>query len=99
MKIFIDFNTLSDVSISKLRLWICKFIRSADSTAFPKAHDLRKVASSFAFFRSMNVREMCSVTGWSSIRVFRRHYLRQIEEVSSSLIVLGSIAKGSVSRN
>ena len=98
-KLFIHPHTLEDLSVNKLRLYICKFIRMADPTSFPRSHDLRKMATSFAFFRSLSTEEICNVVGWSSIRVFRRHYLRQIQEVSSPIIVLGSRVAGSVSQD
>ena len=87
-KLFVKAD-LSELSINKLRWYLCKFIRIGDPDAFPKVHDLRKVASSYAFFKSMNMEEICTLVGWSSYRVFRRHYLRKIRDVKSSFIVLG----------
>ena len=80
---------LGELSLNKLRWYLCKFIRLGDPTSFPKVHDLRKVASSYAFFSNMNVEEICSLVGWSSYRVFRKHYLKAIKDVKTSLIVLG----------
>ena len=86
---------LSDLSVNKLRWYICKFIRLGDPGSFPKVHDLRKVASSYAFFNSMNTEEICSLVGWSSFRTFKRHYLKSIKEVKSALVVLGVKTSGS----
>ena len=93
-KIFIHPVTLKDVSIQKLRLSMCKFIRLGDPSAFPRTHDLRKLASSFAFLKSMSSAQLCKLVGWASIKVFKRHYLKQIGEVSASFIALGSKVKG-----
>ena len=95
MKLFVKPSDLSDLPIGKIRWYLCKFIRLADPTSFPKVHDLRKIASSFAFFRHMGLEEICSLTGWSSFRVFRKHYLHQIKAIKSSIVVLGSTLPGS----
>ena len=95
IKLFVKPSDLTELPLSKLRWFICKFIRLAEPGSFPKGHDLRKIASSFAFFRHMTLEEICSLTGWSSFRVFKRHYLRNIEAVKSSIVVLGSSVPGS----
>ena len=69
-KIFVHPTNLTDLSIHKLRLFICKFIRQANPGSFPKPHDLRKFATSFAFFKGMNADELCDLVGWSSIKSF-----------------------------
>ena len=86
---------LTDLTTHKLRLFLCKFIRLADPASVPKSHDLRKMAASFAFFRAMDTQSICDSVGWSSERVFLKHYLRQVEEISSSIIALGSEVPGS----
>ena len=89
-KLFVNPVDLSDLSIAKIRLYLCMFIRIADPGSVPLSHDLRKIASSFAFFHSMSFQEIQGVTGWKSCRVFVKHYLKQINEVSSSFVALGS---------
>ena len=89
-KLFVDPERLSDLSVHKVRLLMCQLVRLADRGSFPRSHDLRKMASSFAFFRTMSTEEICHITGWSSFRVFKRHYLQRISEVSSSFVALGS---------
>ena len=96
LKIFVHPSTLQELTIFKIRYFICKFIRIADPTSFPKSHDLRKIASSFAFFRGMGIDEICSVVGWASFRVFKKHYLKQIQGVKSAVVVLGNKAAASV---
>ena len=97
-KLFVN-PDLSDMTINKLRWYLCKFIRIGDPSAFPKVHDLRKVASSYAFFNSMNMEEICTLVGWSSYRVFRRHYLKKIQDVKSSMVILGVKIPGASGSN
>ena len=88
-KLFVNPVSLMDLSLHKLRWFLCKFIRKANPHVFPKTHDLRKYASSYAFFNCMNMQEVCNLVGWSSIRVFRKHYLKEIDAISSSFMCLG----------
>ena len=90
VKLFVNPVTLKDLSVNKLRYFLCKFIRMADPTMCPKTHDLRKMASSYAFFKSMKIQDICELVGWSSIRVFKKHYMKDIEAISASVICLGS---------
>ena len=94
-KLFVHPVTLSDITTHKLNLYLCKFIRLGNPGCFPKAHDLRKFATSMAFLRGLDKSDVCDLVGWSSINVFKKHYLKQIEEISSPLIVLGSRVPGS----
>ena len=91
LKLFVIPGDLSDLSLHKLRLHLCKFIRMANPASFPRPHDLRKLATSYAFMRSMSCDEICSLVGWSSLRGFRRHYLHQISELSSPVVMLGTV--------
>ena len=95
-KLFVHPKSLGDLSIAKLRWYLCRCIRWADPSSFPKAHDLRKIATSFAFFRNMSTSEICNLVGWQSVGVFKKHYLKQISEISSPVVVLGSKLSGSV---
>ena len=78
---------MTDLFLPKIRLMLCQFIRLADPGSIPKSHDLRKVASAFAFLRSMSLSDISGVTGWASGRVFREHYLHSIRQISSSFVV------------
>ena len=88
--IFVDPVSLRSLPISKIRLLVCTFIRWADPGSFPKAHDLRKVASSFAFLKSMSFVDICDLTGWASFRVFKRHYLQSISDPGTEFVAMGS---------
>ena len=61
----------------------------SDPGSFPGTHDLRKVVLSYAFFRTMSVVDISGVPGWSSCRVFEKHYMFRIKEVGSSFLTLG----------
>ena len=95
-KLFVN-PDCSEISLNKLRFYMCKFIRKGDPGSFPKVHDLRKLASSYAFFSHMKLDDICSLVGWSSFRVFRKHYLKPINDIKSSLVVLGRKVPGSPS--
>ena len=95
VKLFVNPLTLRDLSLFKIRFFLCKFIRIAEPESFPKTHDLRKYASSFAFFRGMRVEDICNLVGWASFRVFKKHYLKSITEIKSAIVVLGSSFPGS----
>ena len=95
IKLFVHPSTLKDLTLPQLRYFICLFIREAHPGSFPKVHDLRKLASSYAFFRTMSLEDICEVTGWSSCRVFRRHYLSRLQEVATPFVALGSTVHSS----
>ena len=63
--------------------------------SIPKSHDIRKMAASFGFFRSMSLEEVCSFAGWRSVKVFRKHYLIDIEALANSAVILGKPLLGS----
>ena len=68
---------------------LCSIIKESQPGVFPKAHDVRKMATSLAFFANMDLRVICQRVGWASPNVFRKHYLRQIDMVVENCIVLG----------
>ena len=57
-KIFVDPVSIKDLSLHKLRLYLCKFIRKANPSSFPKSHDLRKLATYFGFFHDMSSEQL-----------------------------------------
>ena len=81
--------------VCRICLELCNFILLNDPGSFPRAHDLHKMSSSYTFYKSMSTQEICDLVGWSLIRMFKRHCLKQIGEISPSLVALGSFVKGS----
>ena len=77
---------------AEARKLVCTVIREANPGALPKAHDIRKMASSLAFFSSMSFKSIREFTGWSSPSVFIKHYLSPIEDLQRSCVVLGDQA-------
>ena len=63
LNLFFDSVSFHSLSLAKIRLLLCKFIRLTDPESFPKSHDLRKVASSFAFLRTMSLADIYEVVG------------------------------------
>ena len=61
---------------------IVHLIKSSQPNTFPRAHDLRKFATSLAFFRNMKIQDINDRTGWKSKSVFRKRYLVNIREVA-----------------
>ena len=85
------FRSSSGTPLSKgnIRVTLVRLIRKAHPRAFPRSHDLRKLASSLAFFGEMSVSDISTFTGWSSQRVFLRHYLGEITELRHRCVAMG----------
>ena len=86
--LFVNKNNMpfSTRQISNL---LCKLIKMSQKDVFPKEHDVRKMSTSLAFLAQFHVDEIVTRVGWSSGRVFRKHYLKPIEAIRRSCIVLG----------
>ena len=86
------FISLKDVPLSKFKCSyiLCQIIKESQPNVFPHSHDIRKMATSLAFFANVDLDQICDSVGWSSSRVFRRHYLKQINDVVSNCVVLGN---------
>ena len=65
-----------------ISLAIVRLIRNAQPEAFPRAHDLRKMETSLAFYRNMKVSKINVITGWRSAKVLKKHYLVNIQEAA-----------------
>ena len=66
------------------RRWVAETIRltyeNSSESDLPKikAHDVRAVAASIAYYRNTPLKELCGLIGWKSSNVFVHHYLRDI---------------------
>ena len=89
--LFINPATQEPCSKNRVRSLLVKLIKLSQPEAKPQFHDVRKVSSSLAFFNGMNVQELCDRVGWASIRVFRKHYLKEIKDVSSPCVAVSSV--------
>ena len=77
------------LSKGNIRVTLARLIRRALPHAFPRSHDLRKMAASLAFFGDMSFSEMSQFTGWSSQRVFIKHYLGEMTELRHRCVAMG----------
>ena len=77
------------LTVEGIRHKILCFIKNADPGSWPEAHDVRKVASSLNYFESMSFEDLKQYTGWKSQKVFYRHYVKSIEQVSLPVVAAG----------
>ena len=82
-------QTGGPLSKGNIRVTLARLIRKAQPQSFPRTHDLRKMAASLAFFGEMSFSEIAEFTGWSSQRVFLRHYLGEMTELRHRCVALG----------
>ena len=79
-------KALSTANISSI---LCQVIKAGDKDSFPSGHDVRKVASSLAFFRGMELSALSRYTGWRSRGVFTKHYCTRLNELKLSCVSAG----------
>ena len=77
------------LSLSGTRCCLTSLIKRFNPESIPKTHDIRKMASSLAFFEGMAFPDISTMTGWSTPNVFIRHYLHKIKLVMRACVVLG----------
>ena len=77
------------LSLLGTRCYLTSLIKRFNPESIPKTHDIRKMASSLAFFEGMAFPDISTMTGWSIPNVFIRHYLHEIKSVMRACVVLG----------
>ena len=77
------------LNTAKLASNLVRLISSADPQSQPKAHQVRKYASSLAFFRSFDVEQVRRAGQWSSSASFVRRYL-QPHLANARCVAMGS---------
>ena len=70
---------LRSSSISKL---LCGLIEEANPGCFPKAHDVRKLATSLAWCRGLDTSEITKRAFWKSSSTFIERYLSKVNNIS-----------------
>ena len=70
----------------RLNYWLAKAIKTFDSSQISSSHDMRKVSSSLAFFRGVDISEILSNGFWSSKNVFIKNYLVHVDIPASNCI-------------
>ena len=68
-------------------------IKQADLATFPKTHDVRKYATSLAFFAGMNFQQIQESMGWKDHKVFLSHYKKDLCVLRQFCIALGSVIR------
>ena len=89
-------NRLKPSSISHL---ICKLIREVHPHILPKAHDVRKVASSIAWTRGVPLDVITARTFWHSPDVFIKRYLIPRTQDPGPCVAIGTTAGNSSASN
>ena len=83
-KLFVHFTPDTQLFTTHFRRWVAETIRltyenSSQSDLLKiKAHDVRGISASIAFYRNTPLKELCGLIGWKSSNVFVRHYLRDM---------------------
>ena len=81
-KLFVHFSLVTQLFTTHFRSWVAETIRltyeNLSESDLPKirAHDVRAVAASEAYYRNTPLSELCGLIGWISSNVFVRHYLK-----------------------
>ena len=79
--LFVHFNPTTQMFTTHFRRWVAETIRltyeNSSESDLPKikAHDVRGISASIAFYRNTPLKELCGLIGWKSSNVFVRHYL------------------------
>ena len=79
-KLFVHFNPATQMFTTHFRLWVRLTYENSSESDLPKikAHDVRGISASIAFYRNTPLKELCGLIGWKSSNVFVRHYLRDM---------------------
>ena len=83
-KLFVHFTPNTQLFTTHFRRWVAETIRltyeNSSQSDLPKikAHDVRGISASIAFYRNTLLKELCGLIGWKSSNVFVRHYLRDM---------------------
>jgi hypothetical protein len=92
---------IGDISVNTISRWLVKAITSAykavgqqsdlQRTHHVRAHDVRAMAASLAFMRSVSLEDIFQATQWRCHTTFTDHYLRDLTIQSRDLMRLGPI--------
>ena len=83
-KLFVRFTPETQLFTTHFRRWVAETIRltyeNSSQSDLPKirAHDVRGISASIAFYRNTPLKELCGLIGWKSSNVFVCHYLRDM---------------------
>ena len=83
-KFFVHFSPETQLFATHFRRWVAETIRltyeNSSESDLPKvrAHDVRAVAASMAYYQNTPLSELCGLIGWKSSNVFVCHYLKDM---------------------
>ena len=75
VNLWLDPRSARPLNTAGLARHLVRVIHLADPQSHPRAHQVRRYASSLAFFRSFDVEEVREAGQWSSSRSFVQRYL------------------------
>ena len=81
----------SKLSPKQLGNKIIALICSAEPDKSANVHQLRGISASLNFYEYMNFEDLKGYTGWKSPRVFFRHYLNNIQDLSVPVVAAGKV--------
>lgn len=91
--LFLNPKSIKAASMPCIRYLFRDLIIKADPSAKAKFHDVRKWATSLAFCSGMLTSDLCNAIGWSSVRVFIKHYLSELKLLPFACTAAGSRAE------
>ena len=83
-KLFVHYSPDTQLLTTHFRCWVAETIhlmyKNSSESDLPKirAHDVRAIAASIAYYRNTPLTELCGLIGWKSSNVFVRHYLKDM---------------------
>jgi len=93
--LFLNPKTLKAASCAAIRYTFRDLIILTNPEVKAKFHDVRKWASSLAFFSGMSTRDLCDRIGWTSVRVFKKHYLKELRQLPFACVSIGNVTPAS----
>ena len=87
--LFYNMKTKKPLKTPQLSKLIVSLINSSQPNTFPKAHDVRKVASSLAWVRGIPIGDILKRSFWKSSNCFIERYLIPVKQ-NDNCIALGS---------
>ena len=79
------------LTLAGIRQHILYFIQQADPESFPKAHDVRPIATSVQYFHFMDFPGLSEFTEWISAGVFIKHYCENLEALRFHTVAAGKV--------
>ena len=88
--LFVNPNTMKRASKYVISQMLRMTVKWACPNAYPRAHDVRAMSATRAFFASMKINVIKKRASWRSGKVFADHYLRRELNADKSCISLRS---------